>query len=313
MKKILSLLLVLTMLITMVACSELNLDSYKLTIVDSSNLLYEQPSRRYEAGEQVVIKTKILYDADIECYANGKSLGGHKDIETDGKYTHWEFYFEMPAEDVTITFEVKDGFLSYNDTINLSEVDSWLASLDSSNVSEISIENGYIGVAPGTKTEIEYTNNVDEIVRLVSDWKNVTITEVDDDNVAPGGSFRSITFSCKNGTKHSIYLGNGYYEKNNKSYSMSAFPSIAKDQVTRVDFNYGIYNGTQVLMTDVYGYYDCVVWTETIEDLVFPYGNSNRLYAFNNDVKYTLTEAYENELLTLEDLQLVNAGWTYGE
>ncbi len=128
MKKVLSLLLVLIISITMVACSELNSDTYNLIIVDPSNLLYEQPSKSYEAGEQVVIKTKILYDADIECYANGKSLGGHEDIKTDGIYTHWEFYFEMLAEDVTITFEVKDGFQAYENELLTYESLQWINS-----------------------------------------------------------------------------------------------------------------------------------------------------------------------------------------
>ncbi len=113
----------------------------------------------------------------------------------------------------------------------------------------------------------------------------------------------------QNGTKHSMYLGNGYYEKNNKSYSMSAFPSIAEDQVTRVDFNFGTYNETQVLMTDVYGAYDAVVLSETIGDLTFTYNSSNRLYAFNSGIKYTLTEAYENKLLTYENLQWINSSY----
>ncbi len=193
---------------------------------------------------------------------------------------------------------------------NLYESECWLASLDSSNGSEISIENGYIGVAPGTKTEIKYTNSVDEITKFVSDLKNVTIELVEDGSwKIDGGSFKLITISLKNGDKHIIYSGNGFYQSEANHYRVSDLPTILAEKVTRVDFNYGTYNGTQVLMTDVYGAYDDVVWTETIGNLTFTYSNSNRLYAFNNGIKYTLTEAYENELLTYEILQCINSSY----
>ncbi len=131
----------------------------------------------------------------------------------------------------------------------------------------------------------------------------------DDSWQIDGGSFQLITISLENGDKHSIYSGNGFYQSEANHYRVSTLPTILEEKVTRVDFNYGTYNGTQVLMTDVYGSYDDVVLTETIGDLTFTYSSSNRLYAFNNGIKYTLTEAYENELLTYENLQCINSSY----
>ena len=45
-----------------------------------------------------------------------------------------------------------------------------------------------------------------------------------------------------------------------------------------------------------------MVWTETIEDVKFTYYDSGRIYIYYNGLIYTLTEAYEVGVLTLEDL-----------
>ena len=45
-----------------------------------------------------------------------------------------------------------------------------------------------------------------------------------------------------------------------------------------------------------------VVWDETIEDIKFTYYDSGRIYIYYNGLIYTLTEAYEVGVLTLEDL-----------
>ena len=45
-----------------------------------------------------------------------------------------------------------------------------------------------------------------------------------------------------------------------------------------------------------------VVWSETIEDIKFTYYDSGRIYIYYNGLIYTLTEAYEDGVLTLEDL-----------
>ena len=42
--------------------------------------------------------------------------------------------------------------------------------------------------------------------------------------------------------------------------------------------------------------------TETIEDVKFTYYDSGRIYIYYNGLIYTLTEAYEDSVLTLEDL-----------
>ncbi len=78
---------------------------FQLTVEGGRDLLYESPEGRYDPDTEIVIKTHIVYDADVECFVNGKSIGTQTTIMTDGEYTHWEFYFTMPAEDVVVTLK----------------------------------------------------------------------------------------------------------------------------------------------------------------------------------------------------------------
>ena len=88
-----------------------NVKSYSVTVEDGDEFLYENLNLKYKEGEQVVIKTNIILDMSLTVYVNGKSIGTGKAIKTGDEYTHWEYYFTMPSEDVTITFEEKDGML----------------------------------------------------------------------------------------------------------------------------------------------------------------------------------------------------------
>ena len=85
--------------------------SYSVTVEGGDEFLCENLNRKYKQGEQVVIKTNIILDMSLTVYVNGESIGSGKAIKTGDKYTHWEYYFTMPSEDVTITFEEKDGML----------------------------------------------------------------------------------------------------------------------------------------------------------------------------------------------------------
>lgn len=85
--------------------------SYSVTVEGGDEFLYEDLSRKYNEGEQVVVKTNIILDMSLTVYVNGESIGTGKAIKTGDEYTHWEYYFTMPSEDVTITFEEKDGML----------------------------------------------------------------------------------------------------------------------------------------------------------------------------------------------------------
>lgn len=85
--------------------------SYRLSVEASYDYLIEKLDGYYEAGEKVTVKTVILTDTELIAYLDGVALESAMPIETNGEYTHWEFYFEMPDHDATLTFEARDGFL----------------------------------------------------------------------------------------------------------------------------------------------------------------------------------------------------------
>lgn len=117
---------------------------------------------------------------------------------------------------------------------SLSHYEKWLGTLDGAEVAEISVECGYIGVAPGSPTTIAITEDREEIVRLVNAWKEVTLS-VDTDLEIDGGGFKKITFTMKGGTTYAVYSGNGRYIVEGSRFVLSDFPTIAEDKVTRTD------------------------------------------------------------------------------
>ncbi|MCI2068631.1 MAG: hypothetical protein LKJ88_03535 [Bacilli bacterium] len=80
--------------------SSLDKDRYPLIIDSGADLISEKLLDSYPAGERVVVKTYILYDADIIVHLDGQRLEmAPLDI---GKY----FIFQMPAHEAHLRLEV---------------------------------------------------------------------------------------------------------------------------------------------------------------------------------------------------------------
>ena len=130
---------------------------YSVTVEGGDKFLYENLSRKYKEGEQVVVKTHMLTDVSLIVYVNGKSLGSEKAIKTGDRYTHWEYYFTMPSEDVTITFEVKDGFLPPTlSSTALSGRDVAWANYANGDYIEDALNFDKFGLAPGQKPDANH-------------------------------------------------------------------------------------------------------------------------------------------------------------
>ena len=134
-----------------------NVKSYSVTVEDGDEFLYENLNLKYKEGEQVVIKTNIILDMSLTVYVNGKSIGTGKAIKTGDEYTHWEYYFTMPSEDVMITFEEKDGMLppSLRDEALASRDVAWANYADGDYI-EDALNFDKFGLATGQKPDANH-------------------------------------------------------------------------------------------------------------------------------------------------------------
>ena len=82
---------------------------YKLTVQDPYGYIIEPLRETYKAGENVTVKTTILYDVSMIAYLDGVSLGYETAVKTGDSYTHWEYYFIMPDHDAVLTFSLSGG------------------------------------------------------------------------------------------------------------------------------------------------------------------------------------------------------------
>ncbi len=78
-------------------------------------------------------------------------------VEGGDEYTHWEYYFTMPSEDVTITFEEKDGMLppSLRDEALASRDVAW-ANYANGDYIEDALNFDKFGLAPGQNPDANH-------------------------------------------------------------------------------------------------------------------------------------------------------------
>ena len=90
--------LAVLMLVTLIACKEDKKPTYRV-IVENGAFLDLKES--YEAGEEVRLKTYIVYDASPTVTADGERLSP----EVEG-YAYLVYTFIMPEHDVTVTYSL---------------------------------------------------------------------------------------------------------------------------------------------------------------------------------------------------------------
>ena len=82
---------------------------YKLSIKNEPNIaVLSRLKTRYAAGEQVMVVTEVVLDADVEVFLNGQSIGKQTAVYTENGY-QWEYYFDMPARNAVLKFEIISG------------------------------------------------------------------------------------------------------------------------------------------------------------------------------------------------------------
>ena len=77
----------------------------------------------------------------------------------------------------------------------------------------------------------------------------------------------------------------------------------AKDVV--IDYDGGTYNGARVVMLDV-EWHDREHWTEIIDEISIQYYDANRILVYKSNEFYTLEEAKDSDILSLEQIVLIS-------
>lgn len=177
-----------------------------------------------KAGSTVTLRTGVFYDADFFLYCNGIAME-----QTHADSDYWEYQFTMPTEDVTITYEIRDGFLV--DPM-LSDFEHWLRTVEPSQISQVKTRFAPDGVVPGTLAEVLVTTNEQTIDQFFTACQNIILTHVSGtDAIAPPGSAKTtITFSLKNGQEHTLSFAGQLYYNGSFTFRLSNLPSLKNGQ-----------------------------------------------------------------------------------
>jgi len=90
-------------LMLLIGCNKTN--KYHLDVDDPDNYILEELDKKYYSGEKITVKASIIHDVDLNLYLDNKFECSQTVIEENGNYTHWEFYFTMPAHNTKISFK----------------------------------------------------------------------------------------------------------------------------------------------------------------------------------------------------------------
>ncbi len=118
----------------------------------------------------------------------------------------------------------------------LTDFEPWLNEINVDDVVEFSIKYDS-SIDPTIERPIKYTSDKEEIARLLTIWRSVTLTESPNHVMVPGNGVRTHTFYMKDGAKYSFGSswenGDNWHYTNNTCYLMSDSPHISEDKITR--------------------------------------------------------------------------------
>ena len=164
-----------------------------LANVSGCNPQYEK------AGERVTIATHILMDVDLWVYANGEKI---EQVPYDAAW--WGYAFTMPDEPVYITFEVVSP--TY-----LTEFEPWLNEISADDIAEIKQSDEIAGIAPGYFIDHYTVTDSESISRVLFGYQCLGMRTCTEDCYVPGGLSRTVTFTMKDGSTHTISFYQGTY------------------------------------------------------------------------------------------------------
>ena len=186
---------------------------YQLSIIDSGNYIVDELSHNagmYTPGTKLEFYSHPIMDVDLAMYVNDEFYDIQYSIRVNDGYM-WKYTFVMPAEDVVIKFDIHS--IEYTDVRNALN----LPELSYKDIVEVRYERGYIGVAPGSLTNISYSTDMEDKNMVLSLLEMTVYEDVSDNWQVTGGGYTLYTIFTSD-ESYDIEITNGYISINKKHY-----------------------------------------------------------------------------------------------
>ena len=181
-----------------------------VTITGEIDSLIENVSGVYTAGTTLEIYSHPLMDVDLAMYVNGEFYQIQDTIKIDGEY-RWRYSLVLPAEDIVIEF--KTVGIEYSDVKTILNIPN----LTLDDIVEVRYERGYIGVAPGSLTNIAYSTDMEDRSSVLSLLEMIVYKENGNKWQVSGGGY--VLYSIfTNNERYDIEISNDYISINQKHY-----------------------------------------------------------------------------------------------
>ena len=181
-----------------------------VTITGEIDSLIENVSGVYTAGTTLEIYSHPLMDVDLAMYVNGEFYQIQDTIKVDGEY-RWRYSLVLPFEDIVIEF--KTVGIEYNDVKTILNIPN----LTLDDIVEVRYEHGYIGVAPGSLTNISYSTDMEDRSSVLSLLEMTVYKENGNKWQVTGGFYVQYSIFTNN-ERYDIEISNDYISVNQKHY-----------------------------------------------------------------------------------------------
>lgn len=181
-----------------------------VTITGEIDSLIENVSGVYTAGTTLEIYSQTLMDVDLAMYVNGEFYQIQDTIKIDGEY-RWRYSLVLPAEDIIIEF--KTVGIEYSDVQTILNIPN----LTLDDIVEVRYEREYIGVAPGSLTDISYSTDMEDRSSVLSLLEMTVYEDLSDNWQVCGGGYTLYTIFTIN-ESYDIEITNDYISINQRHY-----------------------------------------------------------------------------------------------
>lgn len=215
------------------SCSEQTISgTVSVRINDEDDYLIRESSATngsYMPGTVLIFYSNPIMDGDLCMYVNDEYYASQTSINNGNGFI-WQYTFTVPDYDIIIDFKI--GSSAYRELNTI--IDIPLEAL--ANVVKIRFEQGYIGVAPGRLTDIEYSSNESDINNFIK-ILNMPIRNANEiESQICGGGYVRYSFFTEN-ERYDIYISNSLVSDGDKSYIYKGnYPFIKYADITTNSF-----------------------------------------------------------------------------